>query len=474
MAPPVFRDPASPGEDRRGDRVYFRGCSGASCRCGDAMKPVVFGLGTSHPGNGARRAEKATPGPTVVGMPTGAIVPPSERAGADARKPPGGAVLGMPSMASSSPEAVAAPVDEEFVVGLKRRAAEFLADFARADQRTVMVTIAVLTALLVYSYYPALQLASVAWANAQYAHGWIVPLFSVGLLFWWRQPAVTPIPVSARVAGLLLLVASFALRLAVARFRIVTIDMYTFVPALVGAFLLAGGWSVLRWAWTPLLFLIFMFPLPDEATRYLLGPLQTIATIVSTFALQTLGLEAYREGNQIILGEMHLGVVDACSGLRMLTIFCALAVGLVMVGRRSWWENGIILASAIPIALVVNSIRITITGLLFQVADSEFAERVFHDWAGMVMMPMAMAMLYFEQYLLSNIFLPESDAPSVLASGGGAAIVGPMGRTASRPSSSPVTLPGLGLAGAAGGKRAEADSGKVPDGPVAGNSPGGG
>ena len=47
------------------------------------------------------------------------------------------------------------------------------------------------------------------------------------------------------------------------------------------------------------------------------------------------------------------------------------------------------LASAIPIALIVNSIRITITGLLFQVADSEFAERVFHDWAGMVMMPMA-------------------------------------------------------------------------------------
>jgi exosortase len=216
------------------------------------------------------------------------------------------------------------------------------------------------------------------------------------------------------LVGLLLLAAGLSIRLVAASYRIVTIDMYTFVPAICGVFILLGGWSMFRWAWAPLMFLIFMYPLPDEATRYLLGPLQTTATMVSTFALQTLGLEAYREGNQIVLGEMHLGVVDACSGLRMLTIFCALSVGMVMVGRRSWWENAIILASAIPIALLVNSVRITVTGVLFQVADSEFAEAVFHDWAGLVMMPMAMAMLYAEQYVLANVFLPEIEGPAVL------------------------------------------------------------
>jgi exosortase len=197
--------------------------------------------------------------------------------------------------------------------------------------------------------------------------------------------------------------------------------MYTFVPAICGVFILLGGWSVFRWAWAPLMFLIFMYPLPDEATRYLLGPLQTTATMVSTFALQTLGLEAYREGNQIVIGEMHLGVVDACSGLRMLTIFIALSVGLVMVGRRSWWENAIILASAIPIALAVNSIRITVTGVLYLVADTEFAERVFHDWAGLVMMPMAMGMLWAEQYVLSNVFLAEIEGPAVLGRSAAAA-----------------------------------------------------
>jgi exosortase len=239
-------------------------------------------------------------------------------------------------------------------------------------------------------------------------------LFSVAILFWWRQP-IRPVSLSAQAAGLGLLVASLALRLFVARYRIITIDMYTFVPALAGVALLSGGWSMFRWAWAPIGFLIFMYPLPDEATRYLLGPLQTTDTMVSTYAIQTLGIDAIREGNQSVVGKMHLGVVDACSGLRMLTIFVALSVALVMLGDRAWWENLVILASAIPIALIVNSIRITVTGLLYQVANSELAEMVFHDLAGWVMMPMALGMLFMLQQILALLFVTEDSTVAVLA-----------------------------------------------------------
>ncbi len=315
------------------------------------------------------------------------------------------------------------PLDEGLIEGTKRRLGEFAQEFAQPEGRGVWTAIAVLTALLIYSYWPGLLNAQSSWSNPQYSHGWIVPLFSVALLFWWRKP-VEPVSLSARIAGILLLMASFGLRLAVARYRIVTIDMYTFVPALAGVFLLVGGWSMFRWAWAPVAFLIFMYPLPDEATRYLLGPLQTLATIVSTYALQTIGLDAFREGNQIVVGEMHLGVVDACSGLRMLTIFVALSVALVMLGDRAWWENLVILASAIPIALIVNSIRITVTGLLYQVANSELAEMVFHDLAGWVMMPMALGMLFVLQQILAHLFVTEDATVAALAprqAGGGAA-----------------------------------------------------
>ena len=192
--------------------------------------------------------------------------------------------------------------DEGLIEGTRRRLGEFLGELRRPEGAAAWTAIATLTGLLIYSYWPGLLNAQASWSNPQYSHGWIVPLFTVAILFWWRQP-VEPVTLSARLAGGLLLAASFGIRLAAARYRIVTIDMYTFVPAIAGVFLFVGGWSMFRWAWAPIGFLIFMYPLPDEATRFLLGPLQTLATIVSTYALQTLGLGAFREGNQITIGR---------------------------------------------------------------------------------------------------------------------------------------------------------------------------
>jgi exosortase len=320
-------------------------------------------------------------------------------------------VTASPSSAVSSAGTLA-EIDEPFLAGCRRRAAAFAAEMREPEQRLAWLVIGILTILLIYSYWPGLLNAQSSWNNPQYSHGWIVPLFAAGLLFWWRQP-VQPVTLSARMAGMGLLVGSFALRLWCASYRIVTIDMYTFVPALAGVFLLAGGWKMFRWAWAPIAFLIFMYPLPDEATRYLLGPLQTLATMVSTFALQTLGFDAFREGNQIILGDRHLNVVDACSGLRMLTIFVALSVALVLLGNREWWENAVVIASAVPIALIVNSIRITVTGVMYTI-DAELADKIFHDWAGYFMMPLALGMLFFEQQLLSWLVVAEDAAPAVV------------------------------------------------------------
>jgi len=323
----------------------------------------------------------------------------------------------VPSLHRSATPAVvratpATDIDEPFLAGCRRRAAAFAADLRDPLQRQGWLVIGVLTALLLYSYLPGLLRLKSSWDNPQYSHGWIVPLFAVGLLFWWRQP-IGEVTTSARLAGLGLLAASFAVRLFFARYRVVTLDMYTFVPALAGAFLLGGGWSTLRWAWGPVAFLIFMYPLPEGSQRWLLGPLQTVATVASTFALQTFGFDAFREGNQITVGGHHLNVVDACSGLRMLTIFVALSVALVLLGNRERWENAIVIASAFPIALIVNAIRITVTGMMYTV-DAELADKIFHDWAGYFMMPLALGMLFFEQQILAWLVVAEDVAPAAV------------------------------------------------------------
>jgi exosortase len=134
-----------------------------------------------------------------------------------------------------------------------------------------------------------------------------------------------------------------------------------------------------------------------------------VATICSTFILQTLGVTAYRTGNRIIIDELELGVVDACSGLRMLTIFCALAVAMVFLVDRPWWDKFIILLSAVPIALIVNIVRITMTALLYMWLGHENAlvEKLVHDWAGFLMMPLALGILCVELQVLSMLTVPE-------------------------------------------------------------------
>jgi exosortase len=184
-------------------------------------------------------------------------------------------------------------------------------------------------------------------------------------------------------------------------------EMDTFVPCVAGIFLLVGGWKTMRWAGPAIAFLIFMFPLPGPLDTRLLSPLQKLATTASTYCLQTIGIPTYSEGNRIVIGEVQLGVVEACSGLRMLTIFVALAVAITLVTDRPWWERIVTIASAVPIALAVNTIRITVTGILHLTAGPELAEMVFHDLAGWFMMPMALGLLYVEFQILSHLVIDE-------------------------------------------------------------------
>ena len=63
------------------------------------------------------------------------------------------------------------------------------------------------------------------------------------------------------------------------------------------------------------MFLSFMIPLPWRIENALGPPIQWLATLASTFTLQSLGFMAFAEGNVIQLNDAHIGVVEACSRL---------------------------------------------------------------------------------------------------------------------------------------------------------------
>ncbi|OHB75320.1 MAG: hypothetical protein A2W31_02515 [Planctomycetes bacterium RBG_16_64_10] len=298
----------------------------------------------------------------------------------------------------------------------------------RPDQLRPLLLLIGLVLVLCWSYWNALTWVAGFWDDPLYSHGYLVPLFTLVLL-WMRREPFAPVTAAARWYGLGLLALGLGARMVAAHFSFIVVDAITLVPSLLGVFLLVGGWHLIRWAGPAILFLVFMFPLPNVLRDSILGNLQLLATAASTYVMQTLGIPAYREGNRIAIGDLQLGVVDACSGLRMATIFFALAVAIVLVVKRPWWDRLVILLSAIPIALAVNVVRVTVTGILYMLAeDSELAQKVFHDWAGWFMMPLALGLLYVELQILS-ILVVEDTGPELATVGrrGGSAGPPPIG-----------------------------------------------
>ncbi|MBI3839642.1 MAG: exosortase/archaeosortase family protein [Planctomycetia bacterium] len=295
------------------------------------------------------------------------------------------------------------------------------------DQVVPWTILVSLLALLIAVYWNSLDYrgAMQFWDNPKYSHGWLVPIFTV-ILLWMRYEPFAPVTLGARWAGMGLLTAGLGLRLLTTYYPNRVPEMDSFVPSVAGIFLLVGGWKMIRWAGPAVVFLIFMFPLPSFLDTGLLGPLQKLATAASTYCLQTIGIPSYSDGNRIVIGEVQLGVVEACSGLRMLTIFVALAVAITLVTDRPIWERIVTIVSAVPIALAVNIVRITVTGILHLTAGPELAELVFHDLAGWVMMPMALGLLYVEFQILSHLIIEEGPAgPLQIGSGSMAGGRGP-------------------------------------------------
>ncbi|MBI3406893.1 MAG: archaeosortase/exosortase family protein [Planctomycetes bacterium] len=173
---------------------------------------------------------------------------------------------------------------------------------------------------------------------------------------------------------------------------------------------MSSGW---RWAWPAVAFLAFMIPLPHTGAVALSGPMQSFATEVSTFALQVLGRPALSEGNVILLGDLELGIVEACSGLRMLVVFFALSTAVALLSAKPMWERILIAVSALPIALAANVLRITITGVLYDTAGAELGNAIFHDLMGWLMMPIGLAFLGLELWILKRL-LSEPAKPSLL------------------------------------------------------------
>src|SRR5437867_3354514 len=177
---------------------------------------------------------------------------------------------------------------------------------ARWRTSLAVISLVAATVAVVWAYWATLVDMSGRWAaDPQYSHGWLVPIFAAVLL-WFRRELLPEQGPKPTWWGLPLLAGGIALRFIGSWLYFEWFDAISLIPCLAGACLMLGGKQVGRWAWPSIAFLAFMIPLPFRLANALSDPLQHMATLTSTFALQTLGMPALAEGNTIQLDDVQI------------------------------------------------------------------------------------------------------------------------------------------------------------------------
>lgn len=234
-----------------------------------------------------------------------------------------------------------------------------------------------------------------AWQRPEYSHGPLIPVLS-GLLFL-RQLKTVPVepgPKNDRWAGFtLLLFAIFCGALG----KLANIsDVVAYATILwVGAILLISfGWKTGKHFWPPVLHLVYMLPLPGVIYFKLSTYLQFVSSELGVWFLQMMDVPVYLEGNIIDLGVMKLHVAEACSGLRYLFPILSFSYIFAVLYKGPMWHKAVLLISAAPITVLMNSVRIAVGGILVQEFGLEWLEGFSHFFEGWVIFLICVLLLF--------------------------------------------------------------------------------
>jgi len=237
--------------------------------------------------------------------------------------------------------------------------------------------------------------------DANYSHGFVVP-FIAGYFVYDRRLKLADVTVERWWPGFALF--SFGLLQLVLGW--LATEYFTMrsslVVVLAGLALFFFGKGLFRLLLLPLCYLLFMVPLPYIVYDSVAFPLKIFVTKASIAFLKLAGVVVMREGNIILLPTTTLEVADACSGVRSLISLLALAVAYSFFIRLTPLKRCLLILAAIPIAVCANAVRVIGTGFLAQYWGARAAEGFFHEFAGMAVFVVAIALLVSLGALLSE------------------------------------------------------------------------
>lgn len=283
--------------------------------------------------------------------------------------------------------------------------------------RPAQIRAAVVGIAFIAAFYMVIGNLAQQWRSADWSHGWLIPWFSIYLVYLhWDQ--VCKSPVRHTWVGLVLMVAALGLyQYSLWGLVIGYLRPLSMLVCLLGVIIFLCGLPIVRHIWVPWLYLFFAVPLPQGVYFTITDPLRKIAATIATSVLNLFpSLTIERVGSTISYvyqgGTGALDVADACSGMRSTMTLCALGVAVTFISDRPWWQRMLMVGSCVPIAVLANAIRVTITCVLHVFVDPKYASGTYHAILGLVMLLIAFGIFSGLGWLLNNLFVDEPDAPT--------------------------------------------------------------
>lgn len=269
--------------------------------------------------------------------------------------------------------------------------------------KTTWVILGFTALVVIVVYFEGLSEMVRFWnEREEYSHGFLIPFITL-FLIWQKSENLRLIEFSGSWFGLAIVVAALLLNLVGELSALFIIVQYAFLLVLVGLVLSYTGWKGLKKLSVPLVFLVFMIPLPGFFYNNLSLQLQLISSRLGVDFIRLCNISVFLDGNVIDLGPYKLQVVEACNGLRYLFPFMSLAFLSAYIFDGAFWKKVLIFLSSIPISIVMNSVRIGIIGVLVEYFGTGAAEGFLHDFEGWAVFMVCMGILVFEMWALSRI-----------------------------------------------------------------------
>ncbi len=207
-------------------------------------------------------------------------------------------------------------------------------------------------------YAPIIFGAAQQWiSNDNYAHGFFIFPVSIFLL-WMRREKIKAAERRPQVAGLLLIAAGLLGAMGGYLLQIKYIGMWSLIPTLAGGIFALHGRELWKTAQFSVWFLLFSAPIPNSFLGPLTGQIQGISCTGAAMIMSTLGYPVIQHANVLDVPGASLEVATACSGFHKLISLLAFAAIYGHLFLPTLGKRGLLLLLAVPIALLVNVLRI--------------------------------------------------------------------------------------------------------------------